>query len=206
MISNLRLQVNQAAEHAATKGDPGAASPLQGYAAHYCNIPTRVDPTVVACSFIASGLRVFDISSLTAPKEIAYYVAPTVARAENFLMASDFAMSQPAFAEDRHEIWYSDGASGFNVLRVDPKVWPQRLDCSSRRRFTATLRLPRGGVLQSATATLRGRRLAARHTGRSVSVTVDLRGVRRLSARLVIRATLRDGRVLRSYHPCRPRA
>ena len=42
-------------------GDPGAHSPVQGYAAHYCNIPTRVDPLVVACSFIASGLRVFDI-------------------------------------------------------------------------------------------------------------------------------------------------
>ena len=24
-------------------------------------------------------------------------------------------MSQPAFASKRHEIWYSDGASGFNV-------------------------------------------------------------------------------------------
>lgn len=102
-----------------------------------------------------------------------------------------------AFAADRDEIWHADGASGFTVLRVDP------------RRFTATLRLPRGGVLRSATATLRGRRLAARHTGRSVSVTVDLRGVRRLSARLVIRATLRDGRVvrtIRTYHPCRARA
>ena len=40
----------------------------------------REDPTVVACSFIASGLRVFDISELTKPKEIAYYVAPTQAR------------------------------------------------------------------------------------------------------------------------------
>ena len=33
----------------------------QGYAAHYCNIPTRVNPKIVACSFIASGLRLFDI-------------------------------------------------------------------------------------------------------------------------------------------------
>ena len=65
VIANLRLQVNQPADHAAAAGDPGAISPVQGYAAHYCNIPTRVDPKIVACSFIASGLRVFDITDLT---------------------------------------------------------------------------------------------------------------------------------------------
>jgi hypothetical protein len=40
-------------------------------------------------------------------------------------MASDFAMSQPAFAPDRHEIWYSDGTAGFYALRVDSSVWPR---------------------------------------------------------------------------------
>ena len=54
-------------------------SPVQGYAAHYCSLSSEVDPTVVACSFITSGLRVFDISDLLHPKEIAYYVAPTPA-------------------------------------------------------------------------------------------------------------------------------
>jgi hypothetical protein len=124
VIANLRLQVNQPADHKAAANDPGAFSPVQGYAAHYCNIPTQVDPKVVACSFITSGLRVFDISELTKPKEIAYYVAPTKPRAENSFMASDFAMSKPAFAPERREIWYSDGATGFNVVRVAKDVWP----------------------------------------------------------------------------------
>jgi hypothetical protein len=124
VVSNLRLQVNQPADHAAASGDPGAGSPVQGYAAHYCNVPTQVDPKVVACSFIASGLRVFDISDVTHPKEIAYYVAPTKDRAENGFSASDFAMSKPAFAPSRREIWYSDGTTGFYVLRVDEQVWP----------------------------------------------------------------------------------
>jgi hypothetical protein len=124
VVSNLRLQVNQPADHAAAAGDPGAQSPVQGYAAHYCNIPTRVDPKVVACSFIASGLRVFDISNLTAPKEIAYFVAPTKAAFENGFQASDFAMSQPAFAPLRREIWYTDGTSGFYDVRVNKTVWP----------------------------------------------------------------------------------
>jgi hypothetical protein len=123
VVSNMRLQVNQHDNHAAAANDPGASSPVQGYAAHYCNIPTRVDPKVVACSFIASGLRVFDISNLKAPKEIAYFVAPSTPRMENRFDGSNFAMSQPAFAPGR-QIWYTDGGSGFYNLRVDPSVWP----------------------------------------------------------------------------------
>jgi hypothetical protein len=124
IVAHLRLQVNQPKEHADASGDPGANNPAQGYAAHYCNIPTRVDPKVVACSFIASGLRVFDISKLTAPKEIGYFVAPPTQRVENGGTQSDFAMSQPAFAPDRREIWYTDGETGFYVLRVSKAVWP----------------------------------------------------------------------------------
>jgi hypothetical protein len=123
VISNLRLQVNQPAEHHAARNDPGAMSAVQGYAAHYCNIPSRVDPKVVACSFIDSGLRVFDISKLTAPKEIAYFVAPTKAVFQNGYQASDFAMSQPAFAPNR-QIWYTDGATGFYNVRIARGVWP----------------------------------------------------------------------------------
>jgi hypothetical protein len=123
VVSNLRLQVDQHDNHAAAANDPGASSPVQGYAAHYCNIPSRVDPLVVACSFIASGLRVFDISDLAHPKEIAYFVAPSTPRMENRFDGSNFAMSQPSFAPGR-EIWYTDGGSGFYNLRVDASVWP----------------------------------------------------------------------------------
>jgi hypothetical protein len=133
VISNLRLQVNQAAEHKAASGDPGTFNPAQGYAAHYCNIPSRTDPLIVACSFIASGLRVFDISELTKPKEIAYYVAPSTPATENGYDGSNYAMSQPAFAPGRHEIWYSDGASGFNVLRLTNGAWPQPHPPSAKR-------------------------------------------------------------------------
>ena len=124
VISNLRLQVDQAADHKAASGDPGTSNPAQGYAAHYCNIPTRTNPRIVACSFIASGLRVFDISDLQHPKEIGYYVAPATPATENGYDGSNYAMSQPAFAPARHEIWYSDGASGFNVLRVTNGMRP----------------------------------------------------------------------------------
>jgi hypothetical protein len=134
VISNLRLQVDQAADHRAAKGDPGTSNPAQGYAAHYCNIPSRTNPRIVACSFIASGLRVFDISKLRHPREIGYYVAPATPATENGYDGSNYAMSQPAFAPARHEIWYSDGASGFNVLRVTNGVWPGRRSAARCRK------------------------------------------------------------------------
>lgn len=124
VVANLRLQVDQPADHHAAGNDPGTASPAQGYAAHYCNIPTRVDPKIVACSFIASGLRVFDISDLIHPKEIGYFVSPTTPNTETGYTESDYAMSQPAFDPARHEIWYTDGGTGFYVVRVDNGVWP----------------------------------------------------------------------------------
>jgi hypothetical protein len=125
VIAHLRLQVNQPREHSEARDDPGAQSPVQGYAAHYCNIPTRVNPRVVACSFIASGLRLFDISKVRHPKEIGYFVSPTVAQPENGGQASDFAMSQPAIIAKRREVWYTDGTSGFYALRVAKSAWPK---------------------------------------------------------------------------------
>jgi hypothetical protein len=127
VVANLRLAIDQPAAHAAATaaGDPGTSNPAQGYAAHYCNIPTSVDPKVVACGFIASGLRVFDISDLTHPREIAYDVVPPKPRSENGYMASDFVMSKPAFVPERREIWFTDGTTGFYVVRVDKSVWPE---------------------------------------------------------------------------------
>ena len=213
IVSYLRLEVDQPAEHHAAAEDPGGHGSPQGYAAHYCNIPTRVDPEVVACSFIASGLRVFDISDVTAPKEIGYFVAPTRSRVENGEEASDFAMSQPAFVPERREIWFTDGTSGFYALRVNQDVWPQSaaapsatLVCRNRRPFGVRVRLPRGAGVRQIRATLAGRAVSGvRRRGRTVRLTVDLRGLRRVVAALVVRARLRDGRtvtVRRVFHPC----
>lgn len=229
VIANLRLEVNQPAQHRAASGDPGAASPVQGYGAHYCNLPTRVDPKLVACTFIASGLRLFDISELTQPKEIGYFVAPTNARVENVGQASSFAMSQPAFVPERREVWYSDGTSGFYALRVSEDVWPkaggagsgsssgpgapaggQRRSCSGRRRFGVRVRLPRGARVRSIRATLNGKPIrGAKRKGRYVRLTVDLRRMTKSTATLRVRVRLRGGRktvtTRRVYHPCTAR-
>ncbi len=125
VISDLRLAVHQPENFEAIADDPGAGGSLQGYAGHYCNVPTRVDPPIVACTMILSGLRVFDIRDPHHPREVAYFNAPANPR----LIAvpnptSSYAMASPAFVPERKEIWYSDGHSGFYAVRVTNGAWP----------------------------------------------------------------------------------
>jgi hypothetical protein len=126
VVSNIRLAVHQPENRAAIAGDYGTQSPVQGYAAHYCNVPRRVDPQIFACSMILSGLRVFDIRDPENPKEIAYFMPPpsTISATGGSFIdeRANWAMSQPAFALERNEIWYSDGTSGFYVLRLTDDV------------------------------------------------------------------------------------
>ncbi len=125
VVSNLRLEVNQkAAQLGVQAGDYGTGS-LQNYTGHYCNVPQRVDPGIVACSFILSGLRVFDIRDPANPREIAYFNGPIkIKNATGDSGGSAYAMSSPSFVPERGEIWYSDGNSGFYVVKLTNGVWP----------------------------------------------------------------------------------
>jgi hypothetical protein len=138
VVSDIRLEVNQPEHRAELAGDPGATSFTQGYAGHYCEVPRRDEPGIVACSFIASGLRVFDIRDPRRPREIAYFTTP-LTHSSTGGPPSNFAMSAPAFVPERGEIWYSDGNTGFYALRVGKGVWPfgpgggRRAGCLARR-------------------------------------------------------------------------
>jgi hypothetical protein len=220
IVANLRLQINQPADHKKYGGDPGADGQVnggvQGYAAHYCNIPTRVDPTLVACSFIASGLRLFDISKITAPREVGYFVAPTKGKFENSNSPSDYAMSMPTFASARNEIWWTDGTSGFYVLRIATAAVPPLAvihrtttpkKCVSVRRFTIHPYHPNGDPLRSARITVDGRHVKTHGRGRKLYAVVDLRGFRKRTVTVRIAGTTRSGKAVRDtrhYHTCRP--
>ena len=67
-----------------------------------------------------SGRRVFDISDVTKPREIAYHNKPVLpgSSATNRDKAGSFAMSAPAYDEQTGDIWYSDGNSGFYAVRL----------------------------------------------------------------------------------------
>ena len=117
VVSNIRLEVNMTENRAAIAGDPGAGSSLQGYAGHYCAVPQRAEPGILACSFILSGLRIFDIRDPFHPREIAYFNAPLKANPPG-APQGHYAMSAPAFDLANNQIWYSDGVSGFYAVRL----------------------------------------------------------------------------------------
>ena len=123
VISDLRLEVHEPENRAEIADDPGAQLPVQGYAGHYCNISSTVNPDIAACSMIVSGLRIFDIRDPHNPREIAYFNAPVNPRVTPVFEASNWAMSQPAIIPERKEIWYTDGYGGFYVVRVTNGVW-----------------------------------------------------------------------------------
>jgi hypothetical protein len=162
VVSNIRLAVHQRENRDMLAGDPGAQSIVQGYAGHYCNVPRRDDPEILACSMIASGLRIFDIRDPRNPREMAYYVAPNKT-SQTAGAPSNYAMSSPAFVPERSEVWYTDGNSGFYNVRL--AGWPfagagggtASGDCTGDAGFRSVSAKPRGtGVRLSFTRKRRG--------------------------------------------------
>jgi hypothetical protein len=119
VVSDIRLEVHTpGARGGGLAADPGGTT-LFGYAAHYCAVPKATDPGIVACSFMASGLRVFDIRDPAHPKELAYFNPP------GDPAAPYRALSAPTFAPERNEIWYTDGNYGFLAVRLTNGAWPR---------------------------------------------------------------------------------
>lgn len=148
VVSDIRLEVHQPENRAAVLGDPGADSFIGGYAGHYCGIPQEVDPGIVACSMILSGLRVFDIHDPLHPAEIAYFNGAGLP-APGDPGVDAFAMSRPSFVPERNEIWYADGNSGFYVVRVINSAAPfasTEIGTNERVAAPAAAALPATGV------------------------------------------------------------
>lgn len=221
VVSNIRLEVHNPEYRDEIADDYGAQNPTGGYAAHYCNVPRRVDPGIMACSMILSGLRVFDIRDPHNPREIAYFVAPpdtiSITGAPVIDERANWAMSQPEFVPARGEIWYSDGTSGFWALKVDPSVWPFRKDggpgvgagsvpgaAGSACAPKARLRLPRfdGRRIVRVVARRHDRRIA-RRTGRALTAVRLPRRGKDYVVRL--RLTTVDKRGVRSFRTIKRR-
>lgn len=201
VVSDFRLAVNQPENRAQLEGDEGTDNPAQGYAAHYCNVPQRKEPGIVACSFIASGLRVFDIRDPYKPKELAYFVAPEGLSSTSF-EPSNYAMSSPSFVPKRREIWYSDANTGFYAVRLAKGVWPfatSSAKAKSRIRLSVKPHRARVGRRKRfsfrATTIANGRRVAVR----KATVRFDGRKARTNSkGRVRISGTLARRRVYRA--------
>jgi len=121
VVSELRLEVHQADVHSGEQyDDPGAGFPAQGYAGHYCSVPKRSNPKLAGCSMIVSGLRLFDISDVEHPREVAYFNQPVRPGSRPTFpdVAGAYAMSAPAWDRRRGSIWYTDANSGFYNVKL----------------------------------------------------------------------------------------
>lgn len=125
MVSNLRLQVHEPDNAETVAGDTRAL--IGGpYSGHFCSVPTRVEPGIVACAMLRSGVRVFDITDPASPREVAYFSPP----AETACTTNGGGISSclhtgstVAFVPERSEMWISGQQSGFHVVRLTNGVF-----------------------------------------------------------------------------------
>jgi hypothetical protein len=75
LVREYRLQIDQPAESSVRSTDTGGDG-LLGYDSHYCTLDKQVDPTMLACGFWQSGVRLFDVRDLANPKEMGYFNPP----------------------------------------------------------------------------------------------------------------------------------
>lgn len=127
VVSHLRLAVHSQQDDAKT--------------AHYCTVPSRVDPYIIACGMLFSGLRVFDIRDVTKPREVAYAnftgVQTVISQLSNGQLDAQpngNTYAAPAYDPVHNDIWYSDGTRGFFAVRLTAG--------SGIRRFARAYALP----------------------------------------------------------------
>ena len=188
MIANLRLEVNQPAARNGAADDPGrqrAPVGLLGALLRRADEGRTEDRRLHVHRLRPARLR--HIRADQATRDRLLVGADQRARRET--------RSRPATSQCRSRRSCPSGArSGSATARAAstccawrPTSGPARRtrqrrggtrDCSSRRRFTARVRLPRQARVRSIRVTLNGRTVrGARRAGSFVRVTVDLRGL-----------------------------
>jgi hypothetical protein len=114
VVSKLKLEVHLPENQDSLAAD---SDPYQG---HYCWVPQRHEPGVVGCSYLPSGLRIFDIRDPYRPREIAYF---NPGRPGNLASRES---ARVRFVPERGEVWFTDQRSGFYIVRFTNGVWPFR--------------------------------------------------------------------------------
>lgn len=75
VVKQIQLEI-QRPQYFDTRVADVSGNGLFGYEAHYCTVDTPSNPTALACGYFQSGIRVFDITNLLKPREIAYFNPP----------------------------------------------------------------------------------------------------------------------------------
>lgn len=77
IVHRIRLEINLPENQGLRQTDVGGNG-LWGYEAHYCTLDRLDSPTALACGFVQSGIRVFDVRDVRNPREIAYFNPPAI--------------------------------------------------------------------------------------------------------------------------------
>lgn len=137
IASKLKLDVHMPENAQAVQNDAGSV-PF-GYEGHYCTASDGINDNttydvenavIAACSYFDSGLRVFDIRDPYRPREIAYYIPPTVPgpRVSSYYnmaggcTAVDWVAAHPRVIPARNEIWFTSQCNGMHVLRFEKSL------------------------------------------------------------------------------------
>jgi LVIVD repeat len=133
-VSTVALQIDNPAHCALMSSLGGGLSEL-AFSSHYCAVDNPDNTTAVACAWMGSGLRVFDVRDPQHVREIAYYVPhgrPAVVRGDidhNIIITDPQldATGTPVRWVHTHsgwELWFASLENGFQIVRLNPSVYP----------------------------------------------------------------------------------
>ena len=114
LVSAALLEVDLPGHCAEVTGE-GALNGL-GYSVHHCSPDRLYNPTILACDYFGAGMRVTDIRNPYHPVEIGYFNPGTTA-----VVGTG---ARPVVRTDRGEIWFTNDAQGFFVVRFEDGIWP----------------------------------------------------------------------------------
>lgn len=136
IVSKVALEVNDPANCAVTMTESVAPTPLT-YSSHYCSVDNPRATTVVACTWIGSGLRVFDVRDVLHPREIAYYNPAPVPTALRGAVLKPAVVPNPRqdatasnvrwqrMADGTWRLWYMSTQNGVQILRFTNHAYPR---------------------------------------------------------------------------------
>lgn len=138
VVSTIRLAVNEPANCPTTLAEQNAVFALM-YSAHYCTPDDPLNTTAIACAWISSGVRVFDVRDPLRPREIAYYNPPARVDADSVrggapyydllvgARTKDSVSTQIRWRRDAttgaQHLWFISGENGFQILRFTNGVY-----------------------------------------------------------------------------------
>ena len=137
VVSTIKLEVNDPANCATTLQDQNSGFSLM-YSSHYCTADDPHNTTAIACGWISSGVRVFDVRDPLHPREIAYYnpparidtargTAPFLSEAFIGSRTKDGVFTQIRWKKDARghmNLWFISVMNGFQVVDFTNGAYP----------------------------------------------------------------------------------